>query len=497
MCVLFLIFLLIDVSYAQDIKIVLNPNNITPLSAVARLSHTNREDVTIVVKGKDESDSIGVVYPAGYGTEFPIHGLYENYNNSVVVSYNGDKHFNVVTKKNEYMTKPLPNSEGKREDRVINMTTKVNVDKLPKDDMFNYDLYFTSFPNAYYIVGFDRKGDLRYVMDNKKEVPVMMRMEHDKDKVYFLYISDNKYYTKRDLIGNEIFRMRYDSHHESVPYVDGKEIILGNSRWGWEDVVFELDKDKNIIKCLHFGDVIRKAVDPSELHLLDKMIYDYQNIYTDEGKSVRVDWAHANSLVYDKKTDILYLSLRHLGVLAVKYNTWTLEWFLADDTLKTSSGVKYGEKPEDSIYLVDVPSLQKYRLKAKKNPRGQHALFLTGKTLLMFDNRSAGTKGDGSNSRVLEYRIDTINMIAEVVREFEQDVYTRYVGDIDFSGSKHENWLIFSGLSKPKQLLEVAPDDEILFDMDINTSSLMYRVDKYPLYPYKNKNKKYTLDYIK
>ncbi len=487
---------MVSVSYAQNITIKLNPNGITPLSAVAMLSHTNREDVTIIVKGKEEAESIAVVYPAGYGTQLPIHGLYENHNNTIIISYNGNRSYNIVTEKVDFKTKPLPTKSGEREDRSFSVETTLNVDKLPPSNIFNQDLFFTSFPNSFYVIGLDRKGDLRYVYDNPDELMVMMRMEHDDDRVYMLYVSENKYYVKRDLLGNEVFKKRHDSHHESVPYRDGKEILLGNSRWGWEDVVFELDANKNMTKCLHFGDVLRKAVDPSELHLIDKIAYDYQNIYTNENKPTRIDWAHANSLVYDEKTDIVYLSLRHLGVLAVKYDTWTLEWFLADDSLKTSPGVKYTQKPDESLYLVDVPSLQKYRLKTTLNPRGQHALFLKGDNLLLFDNRSAGEKGDGSFSRIIEYNINKRNMTARVVRTYQSDLYSRYVGDIDLSGDNHENWLIFYGNSNPRRFVEVAPNNTVLFELDIKVNTLSFRVDKYPLYPYRNKAKKYTLDYI-
>ncbi len=437
-----------------------------------------------------------MVYPAGYGKELPIHGLYEDYDNTVIISYNGDKEFDITTEKIDFKTKPLPNQDGERVDRSFKIDTVLKTDKLPPSNIFNQDLYFTSFPNAFYVIGVDRKGDLRYVYDNPEETMVMMRMEHDNDKVYMLYVSDNKYYVKRDLLGNEVFKKRHDSHHEAVPYRDGKELLLGNSRWGWEDVVFELDANKNMTKCLHFGDVLRKAVDPSEMHLLDKMIYDYKNVYTVDGKSVRVDWAHANSLVYDEKTDIVYLSLRHLGVLAVKYDTWTLEWFLVDDSLKTSSGVKYTQKPEDSVYLVDVPSLQKYRLKTTENPRGQHALFVKGNNLLMFDNRSAGEKGDGSPSRVIEYHVNKQSMTAKVIRTYQNELYSRFVGDIDLSGDNHENWLIFYGNSNPRRFVEIAPNGTVLFELDIKVNTLSYRVDKYPLYPYRNRSKKYTIDYI-
>ncbi|MGL5955181.1 MAG: aryl-sulfate sulfotransferase, partial [Brevinema sp.] len=101
-------------------------------------------------------------------------------------------------------------------------------------------------------------------------------------------------------------------------------------------------------------------------------------------------------------------------------------------------------------------------------------------------------------SRVLEYQINRQNMTAELIREFldEDRSYSHYVGDVDLSGNNHENWLIFYGHSYPKRMIELAPDNRVLYHLTIDSSSIMYRIDKFPLYPYRDKNKKYSVDYL-
>ncbi|MGL4677024.1 MAG: aryl-sulfate sulfotransferase [Brevinema sp.] len=485
---------------APDITLKVNPNKLTPLSALVYFSKTNTESVTIIVQGKDKLSSIGVVYPPNYGMQFPIHGLYMDYTNTILIRYGSAsvKPFRVVTPKISFTTKPLPTESGDRADRPFTISTEVKTDLLEPTRIFNQDLYFSTFPNAYYMIGFDRKGEIRYLYQNTQEYLSMMRMEQDGTNIYMIYTSDNKFYLKRDLLGNLIYKKRYHVHHESTPYREGRELILGNSQWGWEDRIYELNTEKNLVSCKPIGDLFRKVIDPKDQVLLDRLVYDHYNIYMSNQEPQRVDWAHGNSLVYDSKQDLLYISLRHLGVIAVNYQKWELIWFLAEDSLKISTGIKYGQKPKESLYLVDIPSLQKYRLKTTSSPKGQHALFIKNNgNLLLFDNRSQGLKNP-AGSQVREYQINQKTMTANLIRSFvDQDrSYSHYVGDVDLSGNDHENWLIFYGHSYPKRIIELAPDNTVLYHLMIDSASLMYRIDKFPLYPYRDQAKKYSLDYI-
>ena len=491
-----ILFSIYSVTFANEntqVSIKLNPLGYTPLSAVLILTEINVAPITVLVQGKEEQHSIGTVYPVNYGTEIPIHGLYENYTNRVVVIQNN------ISQVHQIVTAKLDIKNPKKSNTQIPIKTQVKKNILPSNSTFDYDLYFSSIPNANEIIGFDQKGDIRYFYQNKKEKPAMMRMEVDNKRVYLLYIIGNKKYIKRDLLGNLIFSKEYDAHHESVDGGFGREIILGNSQWGWEDMVFELDKNKDIVKTLSLGDLIREAASEDDQELLKKLIYDNKNVFTNKGKPKRIDWAHGNSLVYDIKNDRLFVSLRHLGVLAIKYKEWKLEWFLVDDNLKIGEGIIYSEKPKDSLYLKDIPSLQKYRMQTPKNygPQGQHALFLKKNgNIILFDNRSQGRKNT-NGSRVLEYSFDHRAKRATVVREFldEDRSYSQYVGDVDLSGPNLENWLIFYGHSHPRRIIELSPKNEVLFNMEIDMFRMFYRVDKFPLYPYRDKNKKYSIDY--
>ena len=479
-------------TFAEEKKssIKLNPLGHTPLSAVLILPKTNNVPITIIVQGKEKEHSIGTVYPANYGTELPIHGLYEGYTNRVVIRQEDSfRKYKIVTAKLN-----LKNSN--QSNAMMPVETKVLRNLLPPDSVFDYDLYFSSLPNVNDIIAFDKKGDIRYLYHNKNEKPTMMRIETDNKNIFLVYVTNHKKYIKKDLLGNLVFSKQYDVHHESVDISAEKEVILGNSRWGWEDVLFELDKD--VVKILSLGDLIREAASKEDQKLLEKLIYDDKNIYQFERKDKRIDWAHANSLVYDEENDRLFVSLRHQGVIAIKYKEWKLEWFLADDELKIVEGVAYGHIPEGSLYLKDIPSLQKYRMNAPKKfgPRGQHALFLKKNgNMILFDNRAQGRENT-NGSRVLEYSFDHKAKKAKVVREFvdKNRSYSQYVGDIDLSGPKSENWLIFYGHSYPRRIMEVSPKNKVLFDMEIQMSGMLYRVDKFPLYPYRNKKKKYTLD---
>ena len=489
-----ILFSVYSISFANEKKssIKLNPLGVTPLSAVLILPKTNTTPITIIVQGKEKEHTIGTVYPANYGTKLPIHGLYENHTNRVVIRQKkSSKTYKIVTAKLN-----LKNSNQSNEEMSI--IARVTKNLLPPDSLFDYDLYFSSLPNVNDMIGFDKKGDIRYLYHNKNEKPTMMRMEADDKNIYMLYVTNHKKYIKIDLLGNIIFNKEYDVHHESVAIGAGREITLGNSHWGWEDMVFELDRKKDVVRILSLGDLIREATSKKDQELLEKLIYDDKNIYSYKRKEKRIDWAHANSLTYDKKNDRLLVSLRHQGVLAIKYKEWKLEWFLADDELKVEDGVSYGQIPEGSLYLKDIPSLQKYRMEAPKNfgPRGQHALFLKKNgNLILFDNRSQG-RTNTNGSRVLEYSLNHKAKKAKVVREFvdKDRSYSQYVGDIDLSGQNLENWLIFYGHNYPRRIIEVSPKNEVLFNMDIKMSGMLYRVDKFPLYPYRNKKKKYTID---
>lgn len=489
----------------QDSELIFNSIGSTPLSAIYRLSQTNQVSIHLLVKGKDPSMDLSVSFPVGYGTEFPVHGLYPNYTNIVIIKQDNDisQCYRLVTKKLDIP--PAMKTGNDAVDKMIEGKVEINTDilvnKLSPTDPFNQDFYFVSLPLNGGVIAFDKKGDIRYRYFLPDLKTTMMRMEYDKGQIVMLLIDEYEYYQKVDLLGRVFFREKMSVHHEAVPYINGQELILGNSKWGWEDMIFILDENKKIVEKLSLGDAIRLVTDTEDLSLLDQLIFDDRNIFINEKEEKqRIDWAHMNSLVYDENTHMVYLSLRHLGIVAVRMIDWTMVWFMADENLKIDAGFAYGMKPKNSLYLTDIPSLQQYRIAIKDfqnpYPKGQHALLLRKNgNLMMFDNQGDEITNN-QGSRIVEYQLNP-NKTAKVVREYYNPDrnYARLVSDIDLSGNNHENLLMIYGFGKVKRIMEIGSDDTILFDMQIKSKTPFFRVDKFPLYPYSDNSKKYSVDY--
>lgn len=309
-----------------------------------------------------------------------------------------------------------------------------------------------------------------------------------------------------DLLGQKILFFNRAVHHDQTKK-GNNYIVLDESEWGWEDVIEERTPQGEIVKTIAFGDILRKeAKTAEETNMIHRLIYDDKNIYHKNGNLKRTDYIHLNSVVYDDKTDILYLSSRHHGVFAVEYNTLSLLWWMADDSLKTKRGIGYGQIVPESLQLQDIPFLQAKRMYTSKGkgPKNQHSLFLRKNgNLLMFDNRG-DEEHNIQGSKVIEYSFSGLS--AAVVREFvhPEKVYARITSDVDVLPDS--NILVFYASSSPLRVTEVDAANNIVFDMTFNMKvnmdglenfedvNIAYRADKMPLYPYKDENKKYSIE---
>ncbi len=448
--------------------------NSTPLSAVYYLDRVYSTPIKIHVKGK--TSDMDIIHEAVFDTtEIPIHGLYQNYNNTVVLTINGQ----------EITTNIRIADQG-----IANAT--IYTDKLPDADPYNQDLYFTGVNNINLcVVGYDRKGDPRYYLGGLRHVAAVF---YTNDQILVRYAA-----RIRDLFGNTVVdysaQTDYTTHHDSIQINNGNYVVLVTSTWGKCDRVVELSEHGTRVRDLYFGDLFWDIVtDSSDLAILKQIIYDDKNIYKDNGANKQIDWAHANSLVYDSETDIMYFSLRQQAVIAVDYSEWKLLWWMADDNLNTlHAGV-----PNEGVNFTKVPSLQSYRVGgagASDGPKNQHALFLLENgNLGMFDNQGDETTST-TGSRYVEYAISQSgsSYTATKAREYrDSSLYSRIMSDVDFTGEG--NLLMTWGV--PYRMREVNLDtQEVLFDISFKVASWgMYRGDKMPLYPYTDTSKAYSED---
>ncbi|WIH85598.1 aryl-sulfate sulfotransferase [Brachyspira pilosicoli] len=459
-------------------KIIINPLQYTPLSAVYTTESINTTPITVTVKGQHGEDDLIHKYPAGYGTTFPIHGMYQNIENTITVNDGG----RIIEKKHNpgMITMFRGYALQEKYDPVKAYDSSIQEQYPNNPDMFFVGVIAQANPTAWEgMIGISKNGYVRYV---NTAINYISRFAVDNNRfvLYNMECNEGIY----DFLGERIFTTKNHMHHELVKKGDNY-IYLANSDWGWEDRLIEMDANGNIIKDLYFGDLLRKAVGTGNEAELSQIVYDDKNIYNGNTK---IDWFHANACVYDSSSDILYVSSRHQGVFAIKYTSWELIWFMANNNLKVDAGTGYSQIPSQN-YLKDVNSLQKYRVKGAAltdGPRNQHALFLyqDGK-IAMFDNRDQadGMPGSTGESRYIEYQITgdaNLGFTATIKDSYQNGEYSKIVSDIDLTGDNNENLLITYGAFQARILEMTKQNKNLLFRLDL--PFLTYRTDKMPLY---------------
>ncbi|MEI0566534.1 aryl-sulfate sulfotransferase [Brachyspira pulli] len=458
-------------------EIIINPHGVTPLSAVYRTETVNAAPITVTVKGLYGEPDIIHTYSAGYGTEFEIHGMFPESMNTIEVNDGG----RIITKNVSVGT--LPNGIQKKYDVTINNLPE---EKYPN----NPEFYMTGYNNH---VGISENGYIRYV--NTFSVGYISKIIINNKKFNTIRLAEYKKGTSAiiDFSGNKLNTIPDIAHHDLI-IIKNNYVHLGNSSWGGEDSLIELESSGNIIKQKNFGTLIKDIVlmnnNTSEIETLNKIVFDENNKHINKsGIEEATDWFHGNSLVYDSSTDILYVSSRHRGVLAIDYSDWKLIWWMADDTLQTRTSDSYvnGAMSPYQVYFKDLPSLSSYRVKGDAvldGPKNQHALFLLANgNIGMFDNQG-DSDSNPNGSRYVEYKItgNHGNYTAQKVYEYrDSSSYSRTMSDVDFTGENHQNLLLCYAASPTARIIEVEKNTKnVLFKLDL--PFVTYRADKMPLY---------------
>ena len=453
-------------------EIVVDPYGVTPLSAVYTTETVNAAPITVKVKGLYGEPDIIHTYPAGYGTEFEIHGMFPESENIIEVNDGG----RIITK-NIYANKLTINGES--------IPSKINIyySALPETEKYqnNPDMYFWHYVynswGATASVASSKNGYIRYALT--KYTPSKIKLE-DKKFIFYTF-SDGK--TMVDMLGNIIVELPRNNHHDAIKVGD-HYLYLSNSLFGGEDMLGVTDKNGNDIKFLSFGKLFKDLLDinlyPQDEETFKEIAYgEYvDNIYIENGQKKMIDWFHGNSLVYDSDTDILYVSSQRKGLFAIDYSEWKLIWWMVNENHTYNLNGK-------TTQLYDLKSLDKYRVKGdaiEEGPSGQHGLFLLpNRNLGMFDNQLENKK----QSRYIEYNITKVGeeYQAKITDKIEVDnLHADITSDVDFVSENYENLLLTYG-STTKTIVELEKNSrKKLFQCSINFGTYLYRADKMPLY---------------
>ena len=448
-------------------KIIVNPYEISPLTALVIFETEEEVSPTVTVVGEDEHSTFTHTFDANTVHYLPIYGLYADASNEVIISY-GD-----VEKKVAIKTEALP-------DDFI-MPTRVEAQK----SKLNNELYFFSPSSSGYTCAYDVNGDVRWYLTINALWDIN-RLDNGHLMVSTERLVNSPYYMsglyEMDLLGKIYteFSLEGGYHHDYFELPSGNLLVasndFNNDDGTVEDVIVELDRNTGkIVKTWDLKDILNM----------------------EDGKSenwTQYDWFHNNSVWYDEATNSITLSGRHQdAVINIDYETGELNWIIGDPTNWSEEYQKYFFTPVGDDFEWQW---------------SQHAAMITPEGyVFILDNGNNKSKieeeyvpAEDSYTRGVMYKIDTDKMTIEQIWEYGKErgseFYSPYISDVDYLAKDH--YIVHSGgivyvdgknsnepaglggadalVSDTVELL----NDEVIFEIVLPTNN--YRVEKMSLY---------------
>lgn len=456
-------------------NVVLNPYDISPLSALVLFETEQEEAVKVTIKGKDALTTYTHTFEAAKKHFLPIYGLYADKENEVVISYGK------VSKTIKIKTDKLPDD--------ISLPTRVVKDT----SKLTNDLYFYTPSSKGYTAAYDVNGDVRWYLtinsiwevNRLQNGHLLLSTERLVNSPYYmtgLYEMDmlGKIYTEYSLEGGY--------HHDYCEMENGNLIVASDNFANGktvEDYVVELDrKTGKIVKTWDISSILNH----------------------EDGKSENwseYDWFHNNAVWYDKKTNSITLSGRHQdAVINISYDDGSLNWIIGDKTNWSEDYQKYFFTPKGKNF-----EWQWSQHAAMITPEGYVFLFDNGNNKSKIESKYVDASK--SYSRGVMYKIDTENMTIEQVYEYGKErgssFYSPYISDVDYLASNHyivhSGGIVYvdgknsnqpAGFSNNASLVSDTVEllnNKVIFEMKFATNN--YRVEKMSLYA---ENEKYSND---
>ena len=446
-------------------KIIVNPYEISPLTALILFETRDLTAPTVTIVGEDESTTFTKTFTPNKKHVLPIYGLYPDRNNEVIITLNGEDYtFHI-------QTDPLPDD--------FALPTDVTADKKELDQ----ELYFVTPSSQGYTAAYDINGDVRWYL-TENMIWDVQRLRNGNIMLSSNRLINPPYYTtglvEMDLTGKIYYEYVLPGgyHHDVYELENGNLLVASNDFESGtvEDYIVEIERDTgNIVKRIDLKEILPM----------------------DEGKNLMAtdyDWFHNNSVWYDSNTNSITLSGRHQdAVVNIDYNSLEINWIV---------GSHDGWSEEYQKYFLD-PIGDDFEWQW-----AQHAaMILPNGDLFVFDNgnnrsktEKDSVKASDNYSRGVIYHINTIDKTIEQVWEYGKDrgseFYSPYISDVDYLEEDH--YLIHSGgintvdgkpgnepaglenVDSMNSITTEVKNDEVIFEMNLPTN--LYRAEKMDLY---------------
>ena len=448
-------------------NIIVNPYEISPLTALVIFETEEEVAPTVTIIGKDEHTTFTHEFESNTVHYLPIYGLYAGEANEVIIEF-GDTKKNITIE-----TEALP------DDFIL--PTSVKADK----NSLGNELYFFSPSSSGYTSAYDINGDVRWYL-TINALWEINRLDNGHLMVSTERLVNSPYYMtglyEMDLLGKIYKEISLEGgyHHDYFEMPNGNLLVASDDFYNdygtVEDYIVEVDiNNGEIIKTWDLKDILNM----------------------DDGKSenwVDYDWFHNNSVWYDEATNSITLSGRHQdAVINIDYDTGELNWIIGDSTNWSEEYQKYFFTP-----VGDDFEWQWSQHAAMITPEGYVFILDNGNN--KSKNKEEYVPAEDSYTRGVMYKIDTDNMTIEQIWEYGKErgseFYSPYISDVDYLDKGH--YIVHSGgivyvdgknSNKPAGIggadklvsdtVELI-DDEVVFEIVLPTNN--YRVEKMSLY---------------
>ena len=458
-------------AYTPEAPLIkINPYFISPLSAVILFKTEKKTAVTITVKGKEQAGDITHTFAPATSHVLPVLGLYPDYENQVEVRlYNGRTVTHVIR------TEPLTGNYPK----LISMETTAS---YMEDNMI-----FLSPSMSELATAFDYKGDIRWHL-NVPTVFDIARLRNGNILISTERLVRMPYYLsglyEMSLTGKVVreYSIPGGYHHDKIEMEDGNLLVLS------EDLERDTVEDTAVLLDRETGEILRT--------------WDFKDFLTPgESKSgswSAEDWFHCNAIWYDKNTNSITLSGRHIdAIVNIDYDTGALNWILGDPEGWPEKRMKYFFRP-----VGDGEFDWQYE---------QHACLITPDgDVMCFDNghwRARDPKKYRLNkdnfSRGVRFRINTEDMTIQQIwqygKELGQHFFSKYICNVEYYGENHymvhSGGIQYQGEDAFEGFVVMAADDDSIRAksitvelcegekmMELQVEGNYFRAEKMPLY---------------